>query len=350
MILLRKRVLRASAIALATVTATAAISGCANQPDDNTASAATPSNGASAATASAAPTGVPAGMGSDAADGVFPRTVGHFGGSTTVPKRPTRVVAIATGQLDGLLTLGIVPVGTATGDGAGLVPAYLSKAFPQHQGQLAAIQNLGGRGEPNLEAIAQAKPDLILMNSTQLKGDVYRAASAIAPTVVTEGTGVNWKQDFLLIAAAVGDSGRARQLLDTFHADAAAFGRSLAKPQSVSFLRLNGDRTRIFGVASFTGSVAVDAGLARPKSQQFDKTSQDISNEQLDLADADWLFYGVQGDATKAKALTGTPIWPTLGAVIAKHAIAVDDDPWYLNAGPTAARLVLDQLTSTVKG
>ncbi|MEG8037761.1 hypothetical protein QP157_21330 [Sphingomonas sp. LR61] len=40
---------------------------------------------------------------------------------------------------------------------------------------------------------------------------------------------------------------------------------------------------------------AEDAGLSRPKAQAFtDETSQDISAEQLTLADADWIFYGVQ--------------------------------------------------------
>ena len=34
-------------------------------------------------------------------------------------------------------------------------------------------------------------------------------------------------------------------------------------------------------------------------------------------------------------------------AVEAGHAVKVDDDPWYLNAGPTAARLVVDSSPST---
>ncbi|MEV4625003.1 iron-siderophore ABC transporter substrate-binding protein [Micromonospora sp. NPDC049523] len=341
----RKRARTLSLAALSGAVAVAVAAGCAGSPDPEAADSATP---AAAPTAFTAPRTVPAGMGSDAADGAFPRTVGHFAGSTTVPRQPTRVVVLSTGQLDGLLTLGVVPVAATRGDDAALVPAYLTTAFPQYAAQLAQISDVGGRGEPNLEAVAQVKPDLILMNSSVLKGDVYKAASAIAPTVVTEGTGVNWKQDFLLIAAAAGRSTQAQGILDTFHTDAAGVGRSLGKPATVSFLRVNGDRTRIFGVASFTGSIAEDAGLARPKSQQFDKTSQDISNEQLDLADADWLFYGVQGGAAKADALTRAPIWPTLEAVVAKRAVAVDDDPWYLNAGPTAARVVLDQLRASL--
>lgn len=35
-------------------------------------------------------------------------------------------------------------------------------------------------------------------------------------------------------------------------------------------------------------------------------------------------------------------------AVEAGHAVKVDDDPWYLNAGPTAADLVVKQLTESL--
>ncbi|MEU5926283.1 hypothetical protein ABZ817_22130 [Streptomyces antimycoticus] len=39
------------------------------------------------------------------------------------------------------------------------------------------------------------------------------------------------------------------------------------------------------------------------------------------------------------------PLWKELGAVHAGHTVTVDDDPWYLNAGPTAIRAVLRYIT-----
>ena len=44
------------------------------------------------------------------------------------------------------------------------------------------------------------------------------------------------------------------------------------------------------------------------------------------------------------------PLWPTLTAVQAGRVVDVDDDPWYLNAGPTAASVVLAQLTDAIQG
>ncbi len=111
-------------------------------------------------------------------------------------------------------------------------------------------------------------------------------------------------------------------------------------------VRFTPDRTRMFGVSSFTGSIAVDMGLGRPKSQQFRAISEDIGAESIDTADADWIFYSVQGDAgkTDAASVVAGPLWKSMKAVTAGHAVKVDDDPWYLNAGPTAARLVVRQL------
>lgn len=322
--------------------ASAAASAAASQ--STTAAGASPSAGAGAAV----PTAVPEGMGSGQADDVFPRSVKHFQGETTIDAAPTKVVIIATGQLDAALTLGVVPIGAASGDGAGTVPDYLVKAFPEHAEGLEAIADIGTRAQPNTEAIGNLAPDLILMNISGKDAEsLYTALSKIAPTVATQGTGQYWKQDFLLLADALGKPETARTLLEAYHTDAAAAGQRLPSA-TVSLLRKNGDRTRIFGSVSFAGSVLADMGAARPDTQVFtDDTSVDISEEQLDQADADWILYGVQGG--DAGELTSMPLWRTLGAVAAEQAVQVEDDPFYLNAGPTAARFVMDTVAATVK-
>lgn len=295
------------------------------------------------------PTTVPDGMGSGQGDDVFPRTVTHFLGETTVEATPERVVIISTGQLDAALTLGVVPVGATSGDGAGTVPDYLPAAFPDDADALAAITDVGSRTEPSVEAIAALSPDLILMNIAGKDAEsLYGSLSEIAPTVATQGTGQYWKQDFLLLADALGKPEEAQAWLDAFHTDAASAGADIPADTTVSLLRKNGDRTRIFGAVSFAGSVLADMGVARPDTQAFtDDTSIDISEEQLDQADADWILFGVQGgDETE---LTSMSLWPTLSAVQAGQAVQVEDDPFFLNAGPTAARFVLDAVSATVK-
>lgn len=313
----------------------------AAQADSSRPASAAAGSAAAADTDHVTPRTMPDGKGSGLPDAQFPRTVKHFAGETVVTAEPQRVVVVSTGQADALLTLGVVPVGSTSGDGADMIPQYLYDAFPADKAALDAVTPVGTRLAPDLETIATAKPDLILMNKAGKDAQaLYESLSAVAPTVVTQGTGLYWKQDFLLLADALGKTGQAQQWLDGYYADAAAFGASLTDPPTVSLLRKNGDRIRIFGVASFAGSVAEDAALPRPESQQFtDETSQEISTEQLGQADGDWIFYGVQGG--DEAELTAAPLWPTLQAVAAGRAVEVDDDAFYLNTGPTAARDVL---------
>ncbi|MFI1354094.1 iron-siderophore ABC transporter substrate-binding protein [Streptomyces sp. NPDC020898] len=349
------RTLKWQAVVAATL-AGGLLAGCSSASSDNDAAAAgaktrNPVMGASEGSSegpSAAPSALAAGMGADVdTDGTFPRTVTHFKGATAVESVPTRIAVLSTGQLDDLLSLGLVPAATTRADNAGLVPEYLADAFPQDKAKLAAMTDAGTRQAPNLETLAAAKPDLILANDSL--GDLYPKLSKIAPTVVTAGNGINWKRDLLLVGDAVGKGEEAQKLVDGIAADAGRQGEALGSP-TVSMIRFTPDRTRMFGVSSFTGSIAVDMGLGRPKSQQFRAISEDIGAESIDAADADWIFYSVQGDAgeTDAASVVAGPLWKSMKAVTAGHAVKVDDDPWYLNAGPTAARLVVRQLAEHI--
>jgi iron complex transport system substrate-binding protein len=296
-----------------------------------------------------APLTIPAGMGSAQGAGVFPRTVTHFMGETVVEADPQRIIVIGTGQLDVMLTLGLMPVGAVQRDGAAIVQPYLVESYPELADQLAAVVSVGTNSAVNYEAIAALQPDLILDNGGA-EAEGADLLAAIAPTVITAGTGVNWKQDFLLIASAVGRSDVAEQFMQDYDARAGAMAASVAgDPPTASFVRFNVARARMFGVPSFAGSIAWDAGIDRPVSQQFDSTSEDLSEEQIALIDADWIFYSIQGapDETPADLFTSSPLWATLAAIEGGHVTVVPDDPWYLSAGPTAATIVLDGLIET---
>ncbi|MBF0807588.1 iron-siderophore ABC transporter substrate-binding protein [Rothia nasimurium] len=334
----------------ATLTALALTSACGSSSTTSETSSSSSSSAAASASstteAASAPTALPDGMGASEADGVFPRTVTHFGGQTTIETQPQKVVVLSTGQLDDVLTLGVAPIASTTATDAELVPSYLSEEYGDDFSSLNDLQTVGTRKAPDTEAIANLAPDLILINSTNKDEALMESLQAIAPVVVTEGTGVNWKQDYLLIAAALGKTEQAQADLDEYTARAAALGEKVDDSTTFSFLRYTSDRTRIWGVSSFVGSIAADAGLARPESQTFADTSQDISAEQLDLADGDYLFYGAQGG--DGAGLTDAALWSSLGAVAAGKAYQVDDEMFFLNAGMTAANEVLDTLEETV--
>ncbi len=350
---------RRAILAGGTVSALAVLAACSsNSASQETSPAA--SGGASTGSGSAkslpkstvVPTELDSGLGSGQADGVFPRTVVHYQGETTINAAPTKVVVISTGQADAMLSLGMCPIGSTTASGAeGPIPQYLKDAYPDQASAIETITKVGSRTEPDIEAIGALKPDLILTNIAG-KDDadtLYKNFSAIAPTVVMRGTGQFWKTDLLLLADALGKREAAQSLLDTLKKEATEAGSALSSAGTISLLRRNSDKLRIFGPISFAGSVVADMGLQRPDTQQFtDGVSKELSSETLDQADGDWLFYGIQGG--KDEELTGQALWGSLKAVSAGHAVKVDDDPFFLNAGPTAARVVRDQIVKAVRG
>jgi len=295
----------------------------------------------------AAPRKLAAGMGSGLADGLFPRTVVHYVGKTTISHRPLRVAVLSTGQNDGLLTLGLVPVGTTRDDQGNLYAPYLFQGFAPQLTEMQRTADLGVRSAPDLEVLAALRPDLILVNKAMLTPQMQALYQRIAPTVVTRGNGVNWKIDFLLLADALGRTDMARAWLAHYHADAVTLTRHwpAGSAPSVSFVQANAVRNRIMGVRSFTGSIAEDVGLQRPPSQRFNGNSQDISAELLDQADADWIFYAARDKSLPG--LTGSPLWSRLRGVARGQDRRVGLDPFYLNAGPLAARTVLDTLAQT---
>jgi putative iron-siderophore ABC transporter,binding protein len=344
------------------VSAAAVLAACSSGSNQKAASPEAASGSASAGSGSSSskslpkstvvPTELDDGMGSGQADGVFPRTVVHYQGQTTIDAAPSKVVILSTGQADAMLTLGMCPIGSTTASGAeGPVPQYLKDAYPEQAAAIEAIKTVGSRTEPDIEAIGALKPDLILTNAAG-KDDaetLYKNLTAIAPTVVTRGTGQFWKADFLLLSDALGKREAAKSVLDGLTSEAVSAGSALSTAGTISLLRKNSDKLRIFGPISFSGSVVADMGLSRPETQQFtDGVSKELSSETLDQADGDWLFYGVQGG--KDEELTGQALWGSLKAVSAGHAVKIDDDPFFLNAGPAAARVVREQIVKAIQG
>ncbi len=91
-------------------------------------------------------------------------------------KTPTRVVALGWVYVEDLLALGIQPVGVADIEGY--------QKFVNIQPKLdASVVDVGTRAEPNLEAIAQLEPDLII--GVELRHQaIYDTLNSIAPTLL----------------------------------------------------------------------------------------------------------------------------------------------------------------------
>ncbi|GAB2577605.1 iron-siderophore ABC transporter substrate-binding protein [Streptomyces capparidis] len=273
------------------------------------------------------------------------RTVRTAKGPVKVPQSPKRVVVLDTAELDSALTLGVTPVGATRADVAGGFLGYLGEERTE------GIEDVGTIGQPNLEAIAALRPDLILTNGAR-DADRYDELTAIAPTVMTETTGHPWKENFQVHADALNKKAEAAKVVAAYRDHAAkvtkaAGGAARAKQTEVSVVRfVEGANTRLYGRQSYIGTILADVGLGRPKTQDIDEMMVEISPEKADLAAGDVIFHSTYGDPDKArrKEVTGGALWKNLEAVRADRVFAVEDELWIQGIGYTAAGRILDEL------
>ena len=287
---------------------------------------------------SPAPDGAPSGSGGT-------RTVEHARGRSAVPARAGRVVALDTDALDSVVTLGLSPVGATTVSEGAPFPGYLPAE------RLAGTKAVGTIGQPNLEAIAALRPDLILSN--QVRDDKrYDQLSEIAPTVLSKTTGPTWKENVRLHAEAMGRQSEAGVVDAAYRTELRDVVTALGGPAKAAATRvemarfLAGAPTRLYLNDTFVGSLFKDLGLGRPANQDKSGFSLEISPEQVDQAAADVIFYSVYGDASKSDRtrITEGALWKDLEAVRNGRVYEVDDDLWMLGIGYTGAGLVLDRI------
>lgn len=269
------------------------------------------------------------------------RAFTHAMGQTCIPAVAQRVVALDTGELDNALALGAPVVGAPIGDVL-QYQAYL-------EGHLDGISDTGTISEPNFEAILALHPDLII-GSKQRYEAIYEQLTAIAPTVFVESLRVPWQDNFRFHADALGKTAEAEELIAAYDAHVAevqaALGDALDST-TISIIRFRPGQVRLYLKSSFIGYILQDVGLPRPPAQDQDVFSAEISIEQMQDADAEYIFvtgYDVE-DSERATFLE-SPLWQTLGAVQNGHVVEVNDDYWIAGLGIQAANLVLDDLVT----
>lgn len=267
-------------------------------------------------------------------------------GEVEIPVNPQRIVVLDGPMLDAALAVGVTPVGATTGFANDPFPAYLGDAT-------AGITNVGTILEPNLEAIIQLEPDLIV--STKVRHEaMHSLLMEIAPTVFSETIGATWQDDFLLYTDAMNRRSEAEEVVANWQVRVDEFQQATDGERQdwrISIVRFLPDAVRLYHRASYIGTILDELELPRPESQQGTDIlafSEEISAEQINLADGSHIFACAWGtlDDTPVDAFTTNPLWQTLEAVKNDKVYWVDDDYWMVGIGYIAANLVVDDLTT----
>jgi iron complex transport system substrate-binding protein len=271
------------------------------------------------------------------------RLIKHAMGETEVPANPQRVVVLDEGPLNSALALGIKPVGAVTAFKGTDFPAYLSDTT-------AGIQNVGTILEPDLEAVAALKPDLILSIKARHEA-IYPQLSQIAPTVFTETFRCCWKENFLKDAEALRRSAEANRKLADYTKRLDEFKAKMGdrlNETKVSVVRFvpPGD-VYLYQKSSYIGTILADAGLPRPPSQDVDQFVLKVSQEQISEMDGDVIFVTTYGpaDQTTLEEVRNHPLWKQLKAVQQGKVYTVPDEYWMVGTGIISTNRAIDDLS-----
>lgn len=146
----------------------------------------------------------------------FPVTIPHAFGETVVTAEPVRVVTWGWGSADAAIALGVVPAAmpfqSYGGDAEGVLPWVRERL---RQGGAVLPNVLPNSTEPPFEAIAAARPDLILAVYSGITEDDYRLLAAIAPTIAypDQPWATPWRETISIVGSALGRQGRAAEVL-----------------------------------------------------------------------------------------------------------------------------------------
>jgi iron complex transport system substrate-binding protein len=277
-------------------------------------------------------------------DSPFPRTITHDKGQTEIPARPERIVALDNSLVEAVVLLDRPLVG-------GISSYRDQTGFPDYLGDAVAdTEDVGPLEQPDLEAIAALEPDVIV-SATVRHDALYDELSKIAPTVFVKTTGPQWRENITFLGEALGAEDKAAEELTEYKEHAKAVGNAInaeADNPTISIVRFLDGPTRLMAASSFIGHILSDAGLARPEPQAVDEFAVEIGEEQIRLADGDYIFVtSFSGGEPAKERYLRNPLWGELEAVKAGNVHDVRDEIWMTSVSVQGAHQVLDDLAET---
>ncbi len=284
---------------------------------------------------------------------VFPATVEHRFGATTVKKQPERIVIVGLSEQDIVLGLGVKPIATTEWYGEKPYAVWPWATEALGDAKPTVLSNSDGF---QFEKIAALQPDLIIGTNSGMKESDYQKFSQLAPTLPGVKGGTDyfspWEDQTLLVARALGREADGqdliRQVKERFTRAAAHHPEFAGKVATFSqngfydgliYVYPAGLGTDFLSLLGFTVNPDL-AKLAKPGEQAA------ISSERLDVIDTDVLVIGAEKAADIA-ALQKVPTFAALDVV--KQGRTVYTDPILTGAmyfvTPLSLLYVADHLT-----
>lgn len=271
------------------------------------------------------------------------KTIVHDFGTTELKKAPKRIVILDNLYGEILNPLDITPVGATTGQADSQEFSTLFKK----QYKDAKVVSVGWQGSPDLDKIAELKPDLILMTGEQ--EDLYEQLSEIAPTVGYQiNTDENWDyhETSLKVAEIFDKRDEMKKDLDRVDAREAVFAENVKAKfgnQKLMYLRVTDNDIRYYAYGHF-GYLYDTYHFNRAETFNPDDMFQVINPDKLKDINPDLLIVQADSQELLDNKLKNNPVWNNLKAVQNNKVIYADYSTYMLGFGIVSQEAIMKQI------
>ncbi|MBO0588082.1 iron-siderophore ABC transporter substrate-binding protein [Sporosarcina sp. E16_8] len=285
-------------------------------------------------------------------------TITGVNGEVTLKEPAKKVVVLEWTYAEDLLAVGVQPIGMAD------IEEYHN--WVNIDVELSKdVADVGGRQEPNLEAIAALEPDLIIGTSFRHDG-MIADLEKIAPTVIFNPYPEDEKMDlyqemittFNEIAKVVDKKDEAKQVLADLdkkyeQAKTTIDNAGLKTKDVVLTLAYTGPQApevRVFTPNSMASIMLEKIGLNNIHiPDQFELYGSSTYNVEglTKYEDANYLYIVQADDNIYEKQLKDNAVWKNLNFVKEDRLYDLGGDTW-LYGGPLSAETLLNKITSTM--
>ena len=272
------------------------------------------------------------------------KTIVHDFGTTELKKAPKRIVILDNLYGEILDPLDITPVGATTGQADSQEFSTLFKK----QYKDAKVVSVGWQGNPDLDKIAELKPDLILM--TREQEDLYDELSEIAPTVGYQiNTDENWDyhETSLKVAEIFDKRDEMKKDLDRLDAREAVFAENVKAKfgdQKLMYLRVTDNDIRYYAYGHF-GYLYDTYHFNRAETFNPDDMFQVIDSDKLKDINPDLLIVQADSQELLDNKLKNSPVWTSLKAVQNNKVIYADYSTYMLGFGIVSQEAIMKQIS-----
>lgn len=272
------------------------------------------------------------------------KTIVHDFGTTKLKKVPKRIVILDNLYGEILNPLDITPVGATTGQADSQEFSTLFKK----QYKDAKVVSVGWQGSPDLDKIAELKPDLILMTGEQ--EDLYEELSEIAPTVGYQiNTDENWDyhETSLKVAEIFDKRDEMKKDLDRVDAREAVFAENVKAKfgnQKLMYLRVTDNDIRYYAYGHF-GYLYDTYHFNRAETFNPNDMFQVIDPDKLKDINPDLLIVQADSQELLENKLKNNPVWSSLKAVQNNKVIYADYSTYMLGFGIVSQEAIMKQIS-----